>query len=361
MGIKGLNSWISANFKGVMVPADSVGGVSYDHVLFDFNGIVHQACRRRGSEKEVIKTVISELDALLRVFGSAAKTVLIALDGPGPTAKLMEQRKRRIDKVLKAGRDAEALIPGSKENLRRIELARLEGRPPPAPKTSKKRSFDSLQVTPGTLFMLRLRRALEWYSASRSLGVAGVFSGRPRPTILVSAADVYGEGELKLLQHVHAVRRDAALSGASPSFLLVGPDADLLLLGLAAGTPRTDVLTTDANGRHQLFRVAVLCSAFVRQLTQPQSGARRGAVPAGSDGSAGIAFTAGAAAGYSTIAGANSAAGSVPRVCEGGLLQLDFLVVAFLQGNDYLVHMHPHAHAHASAATARSVRVRPVA
>ena len=40
-----------------------------------------------------------------RVFESlppaARRTVLIALDGPGPEAKLLEQRKRRIDKVLK--------------------------------------------------------------------------------------------------------------------------------------------------------------------------------------------------------------------------------------------------------------------
>ena len=174
MGIKGLNVWIHANFPGVMLPVTTAGS-PYDHVAFDLNGIVHQACRKRGSEKEVVKAVISELDALLRLF-PATKTVFIALDGPGPTAKLIEQRKRRIDKVLKSARDAEALIPGSRENLRRIELARLEGRPPPSASAKKKRkTTDSLQVTPGTLFMNRMRKALEWYAASRLVGVAGVF------------------------------------------------------------------------------------------------------------------------------------------------------------------------------------------
>ena len=200
MGIKGLNTWIHQSFPGMMLPIGNAGA-PYDHVCFDLNGIVHQACRKRGSEKLVLKAIVAELDALLRLF-PAQRTVLIALDGPGPTAKLMEQRKRRIDKVLKAARDAEALIPGSAENLRRLELCRLEGRPPPSASQKKKRkSCDSLQVTPGTLFMSRLRRVLEWYAASRVSGVGGVFRDR-RPTVLVSAADVAGEGELKLLQHV---------------------------------------------------------------------------------------------------------------------------------------------------------------
>ena len=274
MGIKGLNVWIHANFPNVMLPVQNGRGEAYDHVAFDLNGIVHQACRKRSNEKEVIKLVFSELDTLLRLF-PASKTVLIALDGPGPTAKLIEQRKRRIDKVLKAARDAEALIPGSRENLRRLELARMEGRPPPSRKKKSRKSTDSLQVTPGTLFMNRLRRALEFYAASRLAGAKNVFGGAKggvRPTVLISAADVAGEGELKILQHAHAVARSQPLDAPPPSVLLVGPDADLLLLGLAAGSPRCDVLTTDQNGAHKLFRVRALCQAFEAQLGQSSAG-----------------------------------------------------------------------------------------
>ena len=127
MGIKGLNVWIHATFPGAMQPVDERCTCSYDHVLFDLNGIVHQACRRREREREVIRCVLTEVDTLLRCF-SARKTVLIALDGPGPVAKLIEQRKRRIQKVAKAARPT---MPG-------------EG------KRKKKKRFDSLQVTPGT-------------------------------------------------------------------------------------------------------------------------------------------------------------------------------------------------------------------
>ena len=302
MGIKGLNTFINASFPGVMDPVHGQASASYDHICFDLNGIVHNACRRRGSEKEVVRAVVAELDALLRLF-PAQRTVFIALDGPGPTAKLVEQRKRRIDKVLKAARDAEALIPGSAENLRRLERCRLEGRPlPSANKRKKKPSYDSLQVTPGTLFMLRMRRALEWYAASRIVGLGNVFR-QNRPCVIISASDVAGEGELKLLQHLHAVLREHPSGAPPPSFLLVGPDADLLLLGLAAGAPMCDVLTTDSEGAHRLFRVGALCEAFACTLGR--------SIPQAQDAVSG-------------------------PVHLGGLVQLDFLVVAFLQGNDYL-------------------------
>ena len=270
MGIKGLNTWIHVSFPGVMRPVDG-RGATYDHVLFDLNGIVHQACRRCPKEKDVLRTIIRELDELLRLF-PARRTVLIALDGPGPEAKLLEQRKRRIDKVLKAARDLEAAIPGSAEALRREELRRVEAaagrgqRDAPKRNGKKKRAgFDSLQVTPGTLFMLRLRRALEWYAASRLCGVAGVCTTTPRPAVFVSGADVAGEGELKLLQHL----RQLGPEGERQSALLVGPDADLLLLALAArpdhAAAPVDVLTTDAEGRRKLFLVAQLAAHLGRQ------------------------------------------------------------------------------------------------
>ena len=73
---------------------------------------------------------------------------------------------------------------------------------------------------------------------------------------IVSAADVAGEGEVKLLAHLHAVPAGSAL--------LVGPDADLLLLALAAGVRDCDVLTTSSDGSSKLFRVGEPCRHLAR-------------------------------------------------------------------------------------------------
>ena len=276
MGVKGLNTWITANFANVMQQLDGRSQTqSYDHVLVDLNGVVHAACRRRKKEQDVIRAVFQELDLVVRLFSPRA-TLLLALDGPGPSAKLVEQRKRRVQKALKAARDAAA------------------GKPAGGGGGKKKRrgGFDSLQVTPGTGFMLRLRRALEYYAASRLCGVAVSWSGK-RPNVHVSAADVAGEGEVKLLAHLHAVPAGSAL--------LVGPDADLLLLALAAGVRDCDVLTTSSDGSSKLFRVGEFCRHLAR-VAPP------------------------VAAALPCSAGAR----------EGHAAQLDFLVVSFLAGNDYL-------------------------
>ena len=356
MGIKGLNTWIHASFPGVMRPVDG-RGATYDHVLFDLNGIVHQACRRCPKEKEVLRTIIRELDELLRLF-PARRTVLIALDGPGPEAKLLEQRKRRIDKVLKAARDLEAAIPGSAEALRREELRRVEAaagrgqRDAPKRNGRKKRvGFDSLQVTPGTLFMLRLRHALEWYAASRLCGVAGVCATTPRPAIFVSGADVAGEGELKLLQHL----RQLGAAGEAQSALLVGPDADLLLLALAArpehAAAPVDVLTTDAEGRRKLFLVAQLAAHLGRQCGASQGGAAR-ARPASSS------HTAAAA---SSSAPASLGAAPERRLAEDGEAYTLAEFIAFYGGRSGSARERAEAAAAAAeaaaAAAAGSVRV----
>ena len=93
MGIKGLNTWIHASFPGVMRPVDG-RGATYDHVLFDLNGIVHQACRRCPKEKEVLRTIIRELDELLlsqalHAFGEDQSPVYHPLFVPRVTPPLL--------------------------------------------------------------------------------------------------------------------------------------------------------------------------------------------------------------------------------------------------------------------------------
>jgi 5'-3' exonuclease len=336
MGIRGLKSWITTYFPGAMqkltvqdgVQGDTVdqtcaggkvGGQagcalvegSYDHVLFDMNAIVHAACGKSSTEEQAMEEIILQLDSVLLLF-PATTCVYIALDGVGPTAKIMEQRRRRIAKARKDARDEEALIPGSAESQRRLEFyqRRNEKRkergqqPLPPQKEGKRMVVDSLQITPGTMFMLRLKRMLNWYSASRMRGEGGVFSFH-KPCIVISAADVSGEGETKLLQHVHAVLRALpSPHAAPPSFLFVSPDNDALLLALVSGAMRCDVLVMERKGlaKSQLFSVKSLCDTVVRQLGAPPLRDPR----------------------------------DHQAVAMGGKYQLDFLAVCFLTGNDYL-------------------------
>ena len=177
MGVKGLNSWIAASFPGVMKPAAQGGKgkfsrpapppCPYDHVMLDANGIVHRACRSRSSEREVIRAIVCEIDAVLRAY-PARESVLIALDGPGPLAKLLEQRKRRIERVLKAGRDAEAAVVGSKEYLRRAEIA------------ERMRDLKALE-----------RLSACWDGWPREAGIGGVFYRKAIRVRVLSSTQLY--------------------------------------------------------------------------------------------------------------------------------------------------------------------------
>ena len=72
---------------------------------------------------------------------------------------------------------------------------------------------------------------------------------------------VYLPGEIKLLQHL----RQLGAAAERESALLVGPDADLLLLALAARPDHdaapVDVLTTDAEGRRAHAETVTITTA----------------------------------------------------------------------------------------------------
>lgn len=106
---------------------------------------------------------------------------------------------------------------------------------------------------------------------------------------------------------------------------------------------------TDADGNRRLFKVAPLCDALQRQLsparpptadTRPANGGRGagrgGSGPAPPHGAPSVSTS-----GHPSVSSSAPPSVSAPGapdgpVCFGNLHQLDFLVLAFLQGNDYL-------------------------
>jgi len=103
-------------------------------------------------------------------------------------AKFIEQRKRRRDK----------------------------------PKKNKDGVIDKLQFTPGCSFMYRLKEALKHFCCARVQ--AKRFS---RIKFYISGADVAGEGEVKIIRYIHALNSQFR----NNTYLIVGSDADLILLG----------------------------------------------------------------------------------------------------------------------------------
>ena len=129
LGVPGFSTWIDVQF------ATSRGhvpeGFSADVVAFDLNSLLHSQLRKAHDEPHAIKLTFRALHQALRCVRPET-TVLLAIDGSGPMAKMATQQSRRRKTATKRA------------------FADARGLSPPL-------------LTPGTQFMERLEEALRRY------------------------------------------------------------------------------------------------------------------------------------------------------------------------------------------------------
>lgn len=109
-------------------------------------------------------------------------------------------------------------------------------------------TFDPNCITPGTAFMTELTAGLVHFT-QRMVDSHPLWQGLK---VIVSGADVPGEGEHKILEFLRCKKAASMLAGSAPAkplkHCIYGLDADLVLLGLATHEPHV-VLLREATGR----------------------------------------------------------------------------------------------------------------
>lgn len=144
-------------------------------------------------ESELIQLVIAYIKQLTTIV-KPVETLYIAVDGVAPMAKIRQQRTRRFKSAVQATEEAKA---------------RALAKGVPYVPTQR---WDTNSITPGTIFMANLSKALRAYASTN-----------PKK-IVVSPADEPGEGEQKIMEYVRLKK---------PSDVVVyGLDADLIVLSL---------------------------------------------------------------------------------------------------------------------------------
>ena len=207
MGVPGFVSWLETHSPEALVemPAlprenSEITPREVDVVAFDLNSLVHNALRNARDEDQAIAMVFQMLHSALRQVRPRT-TVVLALDGAAPIAKLETQRKRRA------------------------VSSRRDERKKSKPDTRKKRrpaGVSALCATPGTRFMASLEGALTYWIC------AELQTYRARGLrFLLSGSDVPGEGELKIVDWL--LSRGGSIRG---EVALIGGDGDLVLQAL---------------------------------------------------------------------------------------------------------------------------------
>ena len=178
MGIPVFFKTLITDYTHVIKPVTNI-----HNLFFDLNCLIHPCCAKveGGNEETMITSIIESIYKLINLTG--AKFIYIAVDGPAPKAKMIQQRSRRHKSVL-------------------------EGK-----------SWDTNAITPGTTFMNKLNIKLK-----------GEFN---ESHIMISDSDEPGEGEHKILQYIKE-KKDIF---SKQSNCIYGLDADLIILALLSGIP----------------------------------------------------------------------------------------------------------------------------
>lgn len=210
MGIPRFYKFITEQFPDVSQQVSFKKGQygKVDNLYLDANGIIHNCAhdvyfpdkprlsqsKNPTSEQLEIKlfqAITDYMDQLLK-FVQPKRLFYIAIDGTAPLAKQSQQRQRRY----------KAADEKTDEQLK---------------------TFDSTCITPGTYFMYKLGKYIQFY-ITKMVSTDPIWQN---VHVIFSGSETVGEGEHKIVQYIREQRNKNKLVHC-----MYGLDADLFMLGL---------------------------------------------------------------------------------------------------------------------------------
>jgi len=209
MGVSGLLRNVIEKYPNTILPAPNKK-IKVNYLYLDFNSFIYKAIQAFPSnifydftmenhtekfEKRLVELVVKITIKLVNKL-KPNKLVYIAIDGPPPLAKMVQQRERRykrplIRQLLK-NNDPSQILVGAK--------------------------YDDNRVTPGTVLMTMLNKAFEEAIVERKFKkVSVVFDGSNNP----------GEAEHKYLKLI-----DGIMDDPNENHVIFSNDGDEIFLSL---------------------------------------------------------------------------------------------------------------------------------
>jgi 5'-3' exonuclease len=225
MGVSGLLRDILKKYPSVHLPAPHPN-IKIDYLFIDFNAFIYNTIHAfpkdvvydfsknketTSYEKQLVKLVIKNTLELVNKVCKPSKLLYIAIDGPPPLAKMVQQRERRYMNVYK-----------EQLNKQYDPTKYITGA-----------SFDKNRITPGTSLMSLLNKEFTKIVKAGKFGkIAVVFDG----------SNVPGEAEHKYLKIIEEI--DAA---PNDKFVIISGDGDAILLSLRFPNKSVYIMQSVAN------------------------------------------------------------------------------------------------------------------
>ena len=215
-----------------------------DHLYFDYNCLIH-FCKAelkinddmcsRDIEEELITLIISYTTNIITKIIKPKKLVYIAIDGPVPMGKIVQQRKRRYKKV-----QDDSFIKKLNEKYEKKQLS----------------TFNSNKITPGTVFMAKLCGRLKNLISLNAFSLHIPENEHKKFSVFLSDSNVPGEGEHKIMNFI-------ANNENNPNITIYGLDADLIVLSMASNKGNIKLLrepqnTTTEMGQYHMSKFLYL-------------------------------------------------------------------------------------------------------
>jgi hypothetical protein len=186
MGIKNFSKWLNETYKN----AHDIQKIqTFDYVYVDMNNILHCMLSKSENEGELLFNIVKEINKILE-YNTPTKCLILATDGIAPMAKILLQKKRRLEYVIS----------------QKFEIPEL----------------NFMLFTPGSkflyLFESRLQSNVETWKQKYNIDVKCMFSED-------------GEAEIKLVNAIIKNYNNNSMS----THCIMSPDADVVVMSTCTG------------------------------------------------------------------------------------------------------------------------------
>lgn len=260
MGVPGLFSSLirEYNNENNEIIKKQINNNILNHLYLDFNCALYTALYTNPgikTEDTLILHIIEYLETLCNIIPNL-EFIYIAIDGPPPFAKVIQQKDRRHHSVCKKNRSNKI------NNLFGSEIDR----------TTINNNIDTNIFTPGTEFMYNLSLNIK-----KNIKNSNVFKDK---TVVFSDSSIAGEGEHKIMQHIKTAKHlaidgndeEKMLFGTPHNTIIYGLDGDLIFLStilkldnvyLFREANEYGFLASMHNGKKFLFMdISILCDSI---------------------------------------------------------------------------------------------------